>query len=180
MYYRISANTDTSEDGTCETYEYLEVETKEQAERALQEMIRDIKDDMFLNDKDIRSSVKEVSIEECISEEERINMGYAENLYERLHYNLDTITVKEYISLKEARRKDPRRKWLMLKDVNTLTRQFDFLRRTCDLQKMPTAVFEESAKRLFCSVGTPQFEKIVMEICQIYGKEQFRLSANEK
>lgn len=177
MYYKISANA-----SGFTTYEYLEVKTREEAETALREMVRDLKNDLpkSASEEEIHSFVEEVSLEECISEEETTWMHNVEQLYTQLHYDFNTMTIGEYGRLQKAMRSDPRTKWLMLKDINRLNRHFMFLKKTCNLQKMTAAVLEESAKRLFFATDAQEFNQIATEICQKYGKEQFQRAANEE
>ena len=102
-----------------------------------------------------------------------------ERLYVQLHYDFNTLTVGEYGRLQKAMRKDPHTKWLMLKDLNGLQRQYAFLEKACDLQKMPVAVYKETAKKLQLATDTLAFEKIATEICRQYGKEPFRSEAEQ-
>lgn len=178
MYYKISANA-----SGFTTYEHLEVKTREEAETALREMVRDLKNDLpkSASEEEIHSFVEEVSLEECISEEETTWMHNVERLYTQLHYDFNTMTIGEYGRLQKAMRSDPRTKWLMLKGINSLSRQFAFLKKACDLQRMPVTVFEEFAKRLYFALSNKEeFDQIATEICRKYGKEQFRRAANEE
>ena len=181
MYYKISVNA-----GEFSSYEYMEAENEEKAKKALEEMVRDFKDDPNeqIKKKDIRSSIREVSIDECIAEEEFMRTLDMERLYVQLRYDFDTITVGEYGRLQKAMRNDPRTKWLMLKDLNGLHRQYSLLEKTCDLQKMPVAVYKETARKLLRIVdmgesGRADFEKVFMEVCRQYGKEPFRSEAEQ-
>lgn len=176
MYYKISANAEGFR-----SYEYLEAENEEQAKVTLAEMVRDLKDSSNdpLGDEDIQSSIREVDIDECIAEEEHMRTLDMERLYVQLHYDFNTLTVAEFARLQKAMRNDPHTKWLMLKDFNGLRRQYAFLEKVCDLQKMPATVYRETAKKLLLVSGTPAFEEIATEICRQYGKEPFRFEAEQ-
>ena len=177
MYYRISVN---------DTYEYVEAQNKEQAEALLAEMIDDLKNfpgDPVRNE-DIRPSIREVSIDECIAEEEFMRTLETERLYVQLHYDFNTLTVGEYGRLQKAMRKDPHTKWLMLKNFNSLNRQYSLLDKACDLQKMPAAVYKETARKLvriadMGESGRSAFEELFTAICRQYGKEPFRSEAEQ-
>ena len=67
----------------------------------------------------------------------------------------------------------------MLKDLNGLRLQYAFLDRACDLQKMPVAVYHETAKRLQLATGTLTFKEIATQICRQYGKEPYRSEAEQ-
>lgn len=177
MYYRIDVNG---------SYEYVEAQTKEQAEALLAEMVEDLKNfpEDPVKSEDIRSSIREVSIDECIAEEEFMRTLGMERLYVQLHYDFNTLTVGEYGRLQKAIRNDQRTKWLMLKDLNGLNRQYSLLEKTCDLQKMPVAVYKETARKLLRIVdmgesGRSAFEEVFMEVCRQYGKEPYRSEAEQ-
>ena len=172
MYYRIDANG---------SYEYVEAETREQAEILLAEMIRDLKDfpDEPTRDEDVHLSIREVSIDECIAEEELMRSLDLAHFYVQLHYDPNTLTIGEYGRLQKAMRNDPHTKWLMLKDLNGLKRQYSFLQKACDLQKMPASVYEETAKKLLLAIGTPEYEQIATSVCRKYGKEEIRRQAEQ-
>ncbi len=171
MYYRIDVNN---------SYEYVEAENKQQAEILLAEMIRDFKNDPTTPyGETIRATMREVSIDECIAEEELMRSLDLTHFYVQLHYDPNTLTIREYGRVQKAIRDDPRTKWLMLKDFNGLNRQYAFLKKACDLQKMSVAVYEETAKKLLLSIGTPEYEQIATNICREYGKEEIRRQAEQ-
>ena len=171
MYYRFDVNN---------SYEYVEAENKEQAEILLAEMIRDLKGDPTgLYGETIQATMREVSIDECIAEEELMRTLDLTRFYVQLHYDPNTLTIGEYGRVQKAIQDDPRTKWLMLKDLNGLKRQYLFLEKTCDLQKMPAAVYKETAKKLLLTIGSPEYEQIATNVCREYGKEEIRRQAEE-
>lgn len=176
MYYKISTNI-----GGFISYQYLEAESKEQAQEALAEMIHNLKNgtDEPVGGEELQSSIREVNIDECIAEEKKTHARDIARLYVRLHYDIYSITVGEFSRLQDAMSHDAHTKWLMLKDQNCLNRQYNFLEKVCDLEKMPTAFYKEAAKKLLLAADTSEYEDIAIEICRQYGKEQFRRQAEE-
>lgn len=167
MYYRISANG---------SYEYVEAENREKAEALLAKMMDDFKDASADPIKD--GDIREVSIDECLAEEEFMYSLELIHFYVQLRCDPD-MTIGEYGRLQRAVRNDPHTKWLVLKDLNGLMRQYTFLQRACDLQKMPAAIYRETAQKLLLAIGTPEYEQVAMEICRQYGKEEFRRQAEQ-
>lgn len=172
MYYRIDVNG---------SYEYVEAKTREQAEALLAKMADDLKNypDDSVKNEDVYSSIQEVSIDECIAEEELMRSLDLAHFYVQLHYDPNTLTIGEYGRLQKAIRDDPHTKWLMLKELNGLKRQYAFLEKTCNLQKMPAAVYKETAQKLLLAIGTPEYEQIATSICRKYGKEEIRRQAEQ-
>ena len=67
----------------------------------------------------------------------------------------------------------------MLKDYNGLNRQYSLIEKTCNLGKMPAAVYKGTARKLLQvddmgELGRPIFEEILMDVWRQYGKEEIR------
>ena len=110
-YYKLTANED--EFGTA--YEYVAAKN----ESELNDIVREFSAG-FTNTPEV--NVREVSVEECLQEEERVLEARLFGLYFKRHYDPDVITVREYSKLQKQFRQDPAFRWQVLKEINRTER----------------------------------------------------------
>lgn len=111
-YYKLTITID--EFGAA--YEYVAANN----ENELNDIIREFSAD-FNNNHEV--NVREVSIEECLQEEERALEARLFGMYFKKHYDSDVITVREYSKLKKQFREDPAFRWQVLKEINRTERE---------------------------------------------------------
>ena len=110
-YYKL---TTTDEFGTA--YEYVAANN----ESELNDIVREFSVD-FINTPEV--NVREVSVEECLQEEERALEARLFVMYFKKHYDPDVITVCEYSKLQKQFREDPAFRWQVLKEINRTERK---------------------------------------------------------
>ena len=111
-YYKLTANED--EFGTA--YEYVAANNASE----LNDIVREFSAD-FINNPEV--NVREVSVEECLQEEERVLEARLFGMYFKKHYNPDVITVREYSKLQKQFREDSEFRWRVLKEINRTERK---------------------------------------------------------
>ena len=109
-YYKL---TTTDEFGTA--YEYVAANNESELNDTIQEFSAD-----FINTPEV--NVREVSVEECLQEEERALEARLFGMYFKKHYDPDVITVREYSKLQKQFRQDPAFRWQVLKEINRTER----------------------------------------------------------
>ena len=110
-YYKL---TTTDEFGTA--YEYVAANNESELNDIIQEFSAD-----FINTPEV--NVREVSVEECLQEEERALEARLFGMYFKKHYDPDVITVREYSKLQKQFREDPAFRWQVLKEINRMERK---------------------------------------------------------
>ena len=111
-YYKLTANED--EFGTA--YEYVAANNASE----LNDIVREFSAD-FINNPEV--NVREVSVEECLQEEERVLEARLFGMYFKKHYDPDVITVREYSKLQKQFREDSEFRWRVLKEINRTKRK---------------------------------------------------------
>ena len=111
-YYKLTANED--EFGTA--YEYVAANNASE----LNDIVREFSAD-FINNPEV--DVREVSVEECLQEEERVLEARLFGMYFKKHYDPDVITVREYSKLQKQFREDSEFRWRVLKEINRTERK---------------------------------------------------------
>ena len=111
-YYKLTANED--EFGTA--YEYVAANNASE----LNDIVREFSAD-FINNPEV--NVREVSVEECLQEEERVLEARLFGMYFKKHYDPDVITVREYSKLQKQFREDSEFRWRVLKEINRTERK---------------------------------------------------------
>ena len=111
-YYKLTANED--EFGTA--YEYVAANNASE----LNDIVREFSAD-FINNPEV--NVREVSVEECLQEEEQALEARLFGMYFKKHYDPDVITVREYSKLQKQFRQDPAFRWRVLKEINRTERK---------------------------------------------------------
>ena len=111
-YYKIIV--DDGELGAA--YEYVSAKD----ENELKDRIQD-----FLTDFDHKSPVTviEVDIKECLQEEEDFLEHRLFSEYFKKHYDVDTITIREYSKLKKRFQEDLEFRWQVLREINSEERK---------------------------------------------------------
>ena len=110
-YYKL---TTTDEFGTA--YEYVAANNESELNNIIQEFSAD-----FINTPEV--NVREVSVEECLQEEERVLEARLFGMYFKKHYDSDVITVREYSKLQKQFREDLAFRWQVLKEINRTKRK---------------------------------------------------------
>ena len=110
-YYKL---TTTDEFGTA--YEYVAANNESELNDTIQEFSAD-----FINTPEV--NVREVSVEECLQEEERALEARLFGMYFKKHYDPDVITVREYSKLQKQFRENPAFRWQVLKEINRTERK---------------------------------------------------------
>ena len=110
-YYKL---TTTDEFGTA--YEYVAANNESELNDTIQEFSAD-----FINNPEV--NVREVSVEECLQEEERVLEARLFGMYFKKYYDPDVITVREYSKLQKQFREDPAFRWQVLKEINRTERK---------------------------------------------------------
>ena len=110
-YYKL---TTTDEFGTA--CEYVAANNESELNDSIQEFSAD-----FINNPEV--NVREVSVEECLQEEERVLEARLFGMYFKNHYDSDVITVREYSKLQKQFREDPAFRWQVLKEINRTKRK---------------------------------------------------------
>ena len=98
------------------SYEYVSVNNEEE----LKEYMRGFSADF--NDK-YKVNVIEVTVEECLKEEEDILEHRLFSKYFKKHYDPDVITEREYSKLQKRFREDPEFRWQVLREINSEERK---------------------------------------------------------
>ena len=110
-YYKLTI---TDDFGT--TYEYVAANNESELNDIIQEFSAN-----FINNPEV--NVREVSVEECLKEEERVLEARLFGMYFEKHYDPDVITVREYSKLQKQFREDPAFRWQILKEINRTERK---------------------------------------------------------
>ena len=106
-YYKIMMS---DEDGG--VYEYVSVKDNTDLESKIQDFLSDFPKHSI---EDV--TVIEVTVEECLQEEDRIEHQIFNSYFKR-HYSADKVTVREYSNMKKRFRTDADFRWQILREFN--------------------------------------------------------------
>ena len=107
-YYKIMIS---DEDGC--VYEYVSSQSNTELESQMQNFVSDFPKHSI---EDV--TVIEVTVEECLQEEEDRIEHQIFNSYFKRHYSADKVTVREYSNMKKRFRTDADFRWQILREFN--------------------------------------------------------------
>lgn len=146
MYYLVSGTGDGSFEWVIEA---------DSEESARQNAMKDLSVD------DKITSIKELSIEKCIE------LGYKElsneikRYYLESHYDMKTITVREYTKIEKQFKENPDEYYKALKEFNERLRLIRLLNRVADIEKMDLGELKHFLNLLTQTKTEEEFNEIL-------------------
>lgn len=157
MYYKIRLAFDYDGDGCSWVEEYVNVNTRQEAEELIPKIAKD-----YEISKEYEIDIQETNIDEMIECEKEELCSKLRNDYIFRKYNRDTITIGQYAKLhKELRKKE--KLYEMLEDESRYLRSWALVKKKVDATKITLAEFEQIVLDLYNAKTNEECEKILKE-----------------
>ena len=162
MYYKIRLAFDYDGDGCSWVEEYVNVNTRQEAEELIPKIAKD-----YEISKEYEIDIQETNIDEMIECEKEELWSKIRNNYIFRKYNRDTITIGQYAKLHKELRKDKEKLYEMLKDESRYVRICELVKKKIDKSKITVSEFEQIVLDLYNAKTNEEYEKILKEkICR--------------
>lgn len=162
MYYKIKLVFDYDGDGCAWVEEYVNVNTRQEAEERIPQIAKD-----YEIPKEYNVDIQETNIDEMIECEKEELWTKIRNHYIFRNYNRDTITIRQYADIQRELKKDKEKFYEMLKDENRYVRICELVKKKIGSSKITVSEFEQIVLALYNAKSNEECEKIFKEkICQ--------------
>ncbi len=159
MYYKIRLSFDHEGDGCAWVEEYVNVNTRLEAEERIPQIAKD-----YEIPKEYDFDIQETSIDEMIECEKEELWSKIRNDYIFRKYNRDTITIRQYSDIQRELKKDEEKLYEMLKDENKYIRICELVKKKIDSSKITVSELEQIVLALYNAKSNEECEKIFKDI----------------
>lgn len=158
MYYKIRLSFDHDEDGCAWVEEYVNVNSRQEAEKCIPQIAKD-----YEIPKEYDVDIQETSIDEMIECEEEELWYKIRNHYMYRKYDMDTITIRQFANVQKELKKDKEKIYEMLKDEGRYIRICELVKKRIDKSKVTVSEFEQIVLDLYNAKTNEECEKIFKE-----------------
>ena len=158
MYYKIRISFDHDEDGCAWVEEYVNVNSRQEAEERIPQIAKDYK-----IPKEYDVDIQETSIDEMIECEKEDLWSKIRNHYMYRKYDMNTITIRQFADVQKELKKDKEKIYEMLKDEGRYIRICDLVKKKIDKSKVTISEFEQIVLELYNAKTNEECEKIFKE-----------------
>ena len=127
MYYKIRLSFDHDGDGCAWVEEYVNVNSRQEAEECIPQTAKDYK-----IPKEYDVDIQETSIDEMIECEKEELWSKIRNHYMYRKYDMDTITIRQFADVQKELKKDKEKIYEMLKDESRYIRICELVKKRID------------------------------------------------
>ena len=156
MYYKIKLVFDHDEDGCAWVEEYVNVNTRQEAEERIPQIAKD-----YEIPKEYNVDIQETSIDEMIECEKEELWTKIRNHYIFRNYNRDTITIRQYADIQRELKNDKEKIYEMLKDESRYIRICELVKKKMDMSKITVLEFEQIVLALYNAKTSAECENIL-------------------
>ena len=156
MYYKIRLSFDHDEDGYAWVEEYINVNSRQEAEERIPQIAKDCE-----ITQDYEVDIQETSIDEMIECEKEELWSKIRNHYMYLNYDMDTITIRQFADVQKELKKDKEKIYEMLKDEGRYIRICELVKKKIDKSKVTISEFEQIVLELYNAKTNEECEKIL-------------------
>ena len=162
MYYKIRLSFDHDEDGCAWVEEYINVNSRQEAEERIPQIAKD-----YEISQGYEVDIQETSIDEMIECEKEELWSKIRNQYMYRKYDMETITIRQFANVQKELKKDKDKIYEMLKDEGRYIRICELVKKKIDKSKVTILEFEQIVLELYNAKTNEECEKIFKEkICQ--------------
>ena len=158
MYYKIRLSFDHDEDGCAWVEEYVNVNTRQEAEERIPQIAKD-----YEIPKEYNVDIQETSIDEMIECEKEELWTKIRNHYIFRNYNREAITIRQYADIQRELNKDKEKIYEMLQDESRYIRICELVKKKMDMSKVTVLEFEQIVLALYNAKSNEECEKIFKE-----------------
>ena len=158
MYYKIRLNFDHDEDGGAWVEEYVNVNSRQEAEELIPQIAKD-----YEIPQDYEVEIQETSIDEMIECEKEELWSKIRNDYMYRKYDMDTITIRQFADMQKELKKDKEKIYEMLKAESRYIRICELVKKRIDKSKVTVSEFEQIVLDLYNAKTNEECEKIFKE-----------------
>lgn len=155
MYYKIRISFDHDEDGCAWVEEYVNVNSRQEAEECIPQIATD-----YEITQDYEVDIQETSIDEMIECEKEELWSKIRNHYMYRKYDMDTITIRQFADVQKELKKDKDKIYEMLKDEGRYIRICELVKKKIDKSKVTILEFEQIVLDLYNAKTNEECEKI--------------------
>ena len=158
MYYKIRLSFDHGEDGCAWVEEYINVNSRQEAEERIPQIAKD-----YEISQNYEVDIQETSIDEMIECEKEELWSKIRNHYMYRKYDMDTITIRQFADVQKELKKDKEKIYEMLKDEGRYIRIYELVKMRIDKSKVTVSEFEQIVLDLYNAKTNEECEKIFKE-----------------
>ena len=158
MYYKIRISFDHDEDGCAWVEEYVNVNSRQEAEECIPQIATD-----YEITQDYEVDIQETSIDEMIEYEKEELWSKISNHYMYRKYDMDMITIRQFADIQKELKKDKDKIYEMLKDEGRYIRICELVKKKIDKSKVTISEFEQIVLDLYNAKTNEECEKIFKE-----------------
>lgn len=158
MYYKIRLSFDHDEDGCAWVEEYINVNSRQEAEERIPQIAKD-----YEISQGYEVDIQETSIDEMIECEKEELWSKIRNHYIFRKYNPATITIRQFADEQKELKRDKEKLYEMLKDEGRYIRICELVKKRIDKSKVTVSEFEQIVLELYNAKTNEECEKIFKE-----------------
>lgn len=131
---------------------YIEAETAEEARKQVIDMFPEDGNDII---------VEPTTVSAILEEEKHTLMCHIQSIYMERHYDMDTITIREYSTVTRELQTNEKKQLEMYRDANRYWRLWSLLKKKCDFTALTVAEMLNAINNLWSTESEDAFQKIL-------------------